>query len=267
MGEVPLTVTDHLGRLVTLPARPRRIVSLCPSQTETLLALGLKDRLAGRTLFCIHPQGVKDIPSIGGTKNCKPERILARQPDLVIAEKEENTAETVAALENEVPVFVTDVKTEADALRMVRDLGLICGVNDGAAQLAARIETAWQSLPRLHKPLRTLYLIWKEPWMAAGTGTFIHSVMQRVGLENVISAARYPELSPEALIALQPELVLLSSEPYPFQEKHLGALRDLLPQAQVRLADGEIFSWYGARMLHAPAYLSPFLQSLGSPAN
>jgi iron complex transport system substrate-binding protein len=244
--------TDHLDRKVFIPSKPARIVSLCPSQTETLIALGLRDRMAGRTLFCIHPESVREIPSVGGTKNCKPEKILSMRPDLVIAEKEENTAELVASLDAEVPVFVTDVHDLDSALRMVRDLGMITGESQAGENLAAQIQKAIDALPQSALPRQVLYLIWQKPWMAAGNATFIGAMLRRIGLENVCinPQGRYPELSDAEITQLAPDVVLLSSEPFPFKEKHIESLQRLLPDSRILLTDGEIFSWYGARFLN-----------------
>ncbi|MCC7441913.1 MAG: ABC transporter substrate-binding protein [Bdellovibrionales bacterium] len=263
---------DHLGRELRLRGRPSRVVSLCPSHTETLAWLGLGDRLVARTRYCIHPRkGLASVPELGGTKNPDLDRLLELRPDLVIAEKEENPKEIVDALDRAgIPVYVTEVRSYQDAVNTVRDLGELLGCAAAGRELARRIEGALIPLRLLAEPLRVAYLIWRKPWMAAGAGTFIDSMLFRCGFENVFgenaveAAARYPELEPEALLKADPDVVLLSSEPYPVSEKHARELRALLPRARVELADGEAFSWYGARLLRFAQTVNPLLRRLES---
>lgn len=241
---------------------PRRLISLCPSQTETLLALGAP--VVGRTRYCVHPADqIATLPTVGGTKKLDFDAVATLQPDLIIAEKEENRREDVETLAERWPVFVTDVRDHASALRMVRSLGSLCGREPAASQLAADIERRWAVIPRLRQPRRVLYLIWRKPWMAAGGDTYIQSVLDRLGFINVAAElpGRYPELSAAQLRDLQPELILLSSEPYPFAQKHLAEMQ-ALAATPARLVDGEMFSWYGVRMLEAADYLADFVSAL-----
>lgn len=261
-----LITSDDLGRTVRVPRGPRRIVSLCPSQTETLFALGLGGQLVGRTRYCIHPAGkVSPITDIGGTKNPGIETILALEPDLVIAEKEENRPEDIAALEGNVPVYVTDVRSIPGALAMVRRLGKLCHRSSEAEALAGQIEERWRGLTPLARPLRVAYLIWRKPWMVAGGDTYIGDVLARCGLDNVFAghAGRYPETTLEEIGQLAPDVVLLSSEPYPFKDTHVQEFANRLPGSTVLLVDGEAFSWYGARMLPAADALQAFVEQLG----
>ncbi len=252
---------DHLGRKVELPTQPQRIISLCPSQTATLYDLGLGDRVVGLTHFCIHPaEQVGKAVKVGGTKQLKMERIDALQPDLIIAEKEENTKEMVEALEADYPVYVTDVHDIESCLKMIRDLGEITGTQARGLELAAEVEAALNQVQALAPTQRCLYFIWRKPWMVAGRGTFIQAVLNLCGLENVIETDRYPELLPEEIVHLNPEVVLLSSEPYPFAERHIAELRALLPETKFLLVDGEMFSWYGSRMRLAPQYLNTLVE-------
>lgn len=263
-----LITSDDLGRSVSLPFPPQRIVSLCPSQTETLLALGLSREVVGRTRYCIHPATqVSAITEVGGTKQLRLDAIRALQPDVVIAEKEENRREDVTALEAEWPVYVTDVRGFDSALRMIRGLGRVCSRTQEGESLAARIEQRWQQLRPLNPPLRVAYLIWRKPWMAAGGDTYINDVLAHCGLDNVFAghAGRYPETTPEEIQALAPDVVLLSSEPYPFKDEHLREFASCLPpgnQSKVLLVDGEAFSWYGARMLPAADVLQTIVEQL-----
>ena len=242
------------------PPAPRRIVSLVPSQTELLADLGLDAEVVGLTRFCVRPPDWKAWKRIvGGTKTVDVARVLALDPDLVVANREENVREQVEALAEAVPVVVTDVADVPGALAMIRDLGARVGRRPQAEALADEIGAGFARLDsdvEGAEPLRALYLIWRDPWMTVGGDTFVSDVMARAGLANVAADRdRYPALSDAELAALAPEVVLLSSEPYPFAERHLAEVRALVPGARVVLADGEAFSWYGSRLRHTPAAL------------
>lgn len=249
-------IRDALGREVPLNGPPARIVSLVPSLTELLATLGLERETVGLTRFCVRPAEWRSTRSVvGGTKDVRIDRVADLQPDLILANKEENERDQVEALAAIAPVYVTDVADVTGALAMIRALGPILDRAEPAARLADQIAEGFGALPDW-PPLRTLYLIWREPFMAAGDGTFIHDVLARAGLPNVLTGeARYPELSAARIAELAPERILLSSEPYPFRAKHLPELRALVPTAQVELVDGELFSWYGSRILETPAAL------------
>jgi ABC-type Fe3+-hydroxamate transport system substrate-binding protein len=255
---------DQLGREIQLDAPPQRIVSVVPSQTELLYDLGLEDHICGLTWFCVNPEGaMKQKTRIGGTKNLKTDKILALKPDLIIANKEENERSQIEALAEKAPVWISDIHHIEDALDMIKGVGEICDREEKAADLNMRIRTGFEQLKAV-KPLRTLYLIWKDPYMSIGRDTFIHYTMEKWGLKNVLGdQLRYPEISPEEICALNPELILLSSEPYPFREKHIQELKEILPSAKVALADGEMFSWYGSRLLYVPEYLNTLAGKLG----
>ncbi|WP_456427383.1 ABC transporter substrate-binding protein [Rhodocaloribacter sp.] len=255
--------TDARGRTLSLDAPPRRIVSLVPSQTELLADLGLDEEVAGVTRFCIHPEGWKARKRIvGGTKNVNLERVRALAPDLILANLEENTRADVEALDAFAPVFVTDVRDVPGAAAMIRTVGRLTGRAERAETLAGGIEAGFAALAA-RPPLRAAYLIWRNPYMSVGRDTFIHDVMRRAGFSNVFAdRTRYPEVTPEALVAARPEVVLLSSEPYPFAGKHRDELRAFLPAARIVLVDGELFSWYGSRLRRAPAYLERLRRSL-----
>ncbi|WEK35291.1 MAG: helical backbone metal receptor [Candidatus Pseudobacter hemicellulosilyticus] len=261
--------TDQTGRCIDMPDRPGRIISLVPSQTELLYHLGLDHRVAGITKFCIHPtEWFRSKPRVGGTKTLHLDRIAALQPDCILANKEENVQEQVETLARQYPVWTSDIHTLEDALSMIRSIGRLTGALPEADALAADIEEGFarwqiQCSALYQQPIPTAYLIWKDPWMTVGQDTFIHDLLQRCGLYNVFGhLPRYPAISIEQLQAAQPALLLLSSEPYPFKEKHLAALQTLLPHTSIRLADGEAFSWYGSRLLHSPAYFRELLGDL-----
>ena len=252
---------DHLGRTVELAQSPRRIVSLCPSLTETLFALGLQDRIVGRTSFCVHPaQRVDAVPTVGGIRNVDLAAVAALRPDLVIAAKEENRREDVEALAAFVPVFVMDVASYQEALRAIRDLGAITGRERPAAEMAVEISRRFERLPR-GLVRRVAYLIWRDPYTTVGRETYVHSLLARCGLKNLAAGlpGRYPQVTLEHLRTLAPELVLLSSEPFPFDQSHVDELTPRLPRSKLVLVDGEMFSWYGGRMILAADYLADLL--------
>jgi ABC-type Fe3+-hydroxamate transport system substrate-binding protein len=240
----------------------KRIVSLVPSITETLFDLGLEDEVVGITKFCVHPdKWFRHKARIGGTKNVNIEKVLALQPDLIIANKEENVAEQVHALATKVPVWLTDIKTLEDSLQMISDLGVVTGRKDAGSQLATEIAARFEVLPSLLKPLTAAYVIWREPWMVAGGDTFIHHLLTNLGLLNAFGhLARYPQVDFSIPSQQRPDLVLLSSEPYPFSEKHIAELQQELPNSHLQLVDGEMFSWYGSRLLQATDYFSRLVE-------
>lgn len=232
----------------------RRIISLVPSLTELIADLGLESRLAGRTRFCIHPEEIVDrIPIMGGTKNPRIDDIVEARPDLVIANKEENKQKHIRELQQrcDAPIDVTDIATIEDALLAIHRLGSLLGAEEAAGELVQSISRHLQNRPG-EAPLRTAYFIWKEPWMSVGGDTYIHDVMAHWNLENIFGhKKRYPEFALADLASRNPELILLSSEPYPFKEKHLEEVREACPDARVLPVEGEWFSWYGSRMQHA----------------
>lgn len=253
---------DHLGREVFLPDPPQRVISLCPSQTETLVDMGLGSRLVGRTRFCIHPKAqLSKVARVGGTKEVDVDRIRALAPDLIIGEKEENTPEMIAELERICPVYVTDVRDIDSAIRMVLDLGTIVGLKEAAEGIATRVTASLAGIKPLPNPLSCLYMIWKNPWMAAGADTFIDSMLKKCGFNNLALglSGRYPVLDEEVFQQKKPEIVLLSSEPFPFKESHIADLQNILPQSRIVLVDGEMFSWYGSHLVGVENYLNLLL--------
>lgn len=250
------------------PPRPRRIVSLVPSLTEWLAALGLDDETVGLTRFCVHPDDWKSRKAIvGGTKNVDVARTLALRPDVVIASREENVREPVEALaEAGVPVALTDIATVDGALRTMAELARLLGRQAEGARIVAELRERFASLAPTRPAARVLYLIWRAPWMAVGGDTYIADVLARGGFANATGdAVRYPALTDAELSALRPDAVFLSSEPYPFAEAHRAEVQALVPRARVVLVDGEAFSWYGPRMGLAPAALREL--AFGAPAS
>lgn len=255
------TLPDQLGDKITFPFPPRRIVSLVPSQTELLFDLGLDEEIVGITKFCVHPQNkVKTKTKVGGTKKFQFEVMDRLAPDLVIGSKEENYQEGIEQLRRKYPVWMSDVVTFESALELIRSLGIITGRALESNSLIDKIEMAFNQLTSRQLG-RALYLIWKNPWMGAGRDTFINTMMQKAGFLNVLeNHDRYPILNIPEIKRLNPSVVLLSSEPYPFQDRHINEVMKILPDAKVCLVDGEIFSWYGSRMKLAPAYFQHLQQ-------
>jgi ABC-type Fe3+-hydroxamate transport system substrate-binding protein len=257
--------TDQMHRTVEIKRSPQRIVSLVPSQTELLHHLGLEEEVIGITKFCIHPENwFRQKQRIGGTKNLQVEKIKQLQPDLIIANKEENVQEQVEELAHHFPVWISDVNTLDEACNMIKGIGDITSKTKEAKRLVTNIRTAFSQLPaQQHKP-RTAYFIWKDPYMTIGGDTFINDLLERAGFTNIFQQRhRYPAVTTGELLAANCEVLLLSSEPYPFRQKHVTELQLLLPHTKILLADGEMFSWYGSRLLQAPGYF----QSLQIKAN
>jgi ABC-type Fe3+-hydroxamate transport system substrate-binding protein len=257
------TFTDQLGNALTIPFPPQRIISLVPSQTELLADLQLNNRVVGITKFCIHPQAWRESKTIiGGTKQFRFDVIQSLQPDLIIGNKEENYQEGIDQLRLTNPVWMSDIITLEDAQKMIEQVGELTDTSPRATVITGQIRNVFAGLEQL-PPLRTLYLIWRNPWMGAASGTFIHEMMTLAGLNNCLSHhSRYPELTHDDLQTLNPELILLSSEPYPFQQKHVMEIQALCPAARIVLADGEMFSWYGSRLAKFPAYVKSLIPVL-----
>jgi ABC-type Fe3+-hydroxamate transport system substrate-binding protein len=249
--------TDQLHRNIQVPFPPKRIISLVPSQTELLFHLGLEEEVAGITKFCVHPESMfRTKPRVGGTKKIHFDRIRALQPDLIIANKEENDKEQIEQLIREYPVWISDIYSLTDALQMITSVGALTDREDKADQLAKRIQGEFNTLSDSDWPIRrAAYFIWRKPWMAAGSQTFIDEMLRTAGFSNVFGhLERYPEISAEQLAEARPEVILLSSEPFPFKQQHLDEFREICPDSVILLVDGELFSWYGSRLLQTAVY-------------
>lgn len=250
-----------MQRTVEITSTVSRIVSLVPSQTELLVDLGLRNQLVGITKFCIHPNELrKEVQVIGGTKNTKIDLIRSLNPDLVIGNKEENSQADIEALEQFLPTWMSDIFNLEDALDMIRRIGEITGTTEKALEIVSTIRSNFSMLEEVKlQDKSVLYLIWKNPYIAAGKNTFVDAMLTTLGFENAMAADRYPEVD---FKELNPDYIFLSSEPYPFKEKHIEELQIQFPQSQVVLADGEYFSWYGSRLIDAPAYFMKLLKAL-----
>jgi len=230
---------------------------LVPSQTELLADLGLEQQVVGITRFCIHPSGWRRTKTIiGGTKNFQYESIDALKPDLIIGNKEENYFDGITRLKQQYPVWLSDIVTLHDAYSMITSVGAMTDTEHKASHIAREIELRLSSVKK-NSAQSVLYLIWRKPWMAAGSGTFIDSILTMLNLKNVLADfPRYPELSAEQIAGIKPHLIFLSSEPYPFREKHINELKEMSPSSKLVLVDGEMFSWYGSRLLRAADYFN-----------
>lgn len=254
-----MTFTDQTGYTIELSSPPKRIISIVPSQSELVWDLGLKEELIGITKFCIHPAEMfRSVARVGGTKKLDLDKIRALKPDLIIGNKEENEKSQIEELRKEFPVWMSDIFTLDDAYGMMRGIGALTAKENEAQQLVSKVQEQFKSLnaPRL-KGKSVAYFIWYNPMMAAGNNTFINYMLRRLDMINVFSRLdRYPEIDAKQLKAANPQLIFLSSEPFPFTEKYIKEFREICPNAKIQLVDGELFSWYGSRLLHAPAYFN-----------
>ncbi len=236
---------------------PKRIVSLVPSQTEYLYDLGLEEEVVGITKFCIHPSiWRKSKTIIGGTKNVSFEKVRALKPDLIIGNKEENTKEDIELLKSIAPVWMSDIYTLDDALHMMLELGEVLKKKEKANTLVKTIRKQFSELEEQQFRNRgsVLYLIWDKPIIGVASATFIDDILKRAGFSNVLAnQERYPQL--EQLDELDPNYVFLSSEPYPFKEMHIQNIQKKFPNSTIMLVDGELFSWYGSRLLKSVLYI------------
>lgn len=261
--------TDQLNRKLEIDKTPKRIISLVPSQTELLFDLGLNDEVIGITKFCIHPEEwFRTKTKIGGTKKIDFEKIKQLQPDLIIGNKEENEQEQIEELYKHYNVWMSDIYCLKDSFEMLTRLGAMLGKYNESINLKIKIEYLFNNFNSgnsLSERKKVAYLIWKKPYMVAGRNTFINDMLIRCGFDNVFATenlSRYPDVSIEEIVEANPEVIILSSEPFPFKEENIIELKAICPKANVIIADGEMFSWYGSRLLQAPAYFTKLIQQL-----
>lgn len=250
--------TDQLGNVIILKERPKKIISIVPSQSELLWDLGLKEELIGITKFCIHPgEMYKSVERVGGTKDLDLEKIRNLKPDIIIGNKEENEISQIKMLQKDFNVWMSDVYDFDDAFEMINGMGEIFGRVEEASDLLARIKGLVKNIKNIFAKQRVAYFIWNKPYMCAANNTFINYVLNYIGFENALShLKRYPELPVEVLKKVNPELCLLSSEPFPFKEQHVMELQKKLPGSKIMIVDGEMFSWYGSRLLRLEKYVN-----------
>jgi ABC-type Fe3+-hydroxamate transport system substrate-binding protein len=239
-----------------------KVVSLVPSITEALFDLGLtENEIVGRTKFCIHPEEkVKNVAIIGGTKNINIDKIKALQPDLILANKEENIKEQVEALMDDFKVIVTNVENIEDNYYLLKNLGKIFHKEDRAQLFNLKIYDVLNEA-KIKSNIKVAYLIWKNPYMTIGSDTFIHKILGEIGFENIFKdKKRYPEIQTEDLA--EADIIMLSSEPFPFKEKHIEELREFYPDKKIMIVDGEAFSWYGTHIAKCENYFKELISEV-----
>lgn len=246
-----MKILDQMGRELYFSTPPKRIVSLVPSISEFIVDIGLGDQLVGITKFCVHPKDVVGHKTkVGGTKNLNLALIRSLKPDLIIGNKEENVREQIEQLTNECPVWMSDCNSFEEGIDMMCTLGKITYRESEVERLIFEIESSFSNL-NVVRGKSFLYFIWNNPMYLAGRGTFIHSMLEKIGFKNACIEERYPVWKGQL-----PDVVFLSSEPYPFKESHIEYYSRLFPTAQIKLVDGEMCSWYGSRMKLAASYFN-----------
>ncbi|WP_339624617.1 helical backbone metal receptor [uncultured Winogradskyella sp.] len=252
---------DQLNREIQLVKIPQRIVSLVPSQTELLVDLGLETLLVGVTKFCVHPKHLRmSKVVVGGTKQINIEKIIALKPDVILCNKEENSKDIIDALEGVAPIHISDIYTLNNTYELITMYGDIFEVEEKALRLIINIRnqnTQLQDVIKNKPKLKVAYFIWKKPWMVAASKTFIDAMLGEAGFINVFSnEKRYPETDLEHNKLEDADLIFLSSEPFPFKEKHILDLKTRFPKKDIKIVDGELFSWYGSRLLKSFDYFT-----------
>ena len=258
-------MTDQVPNSINRVDSPKRIISLVPSQTELLVDLGLEESLVGITKFCVHPEHLKkEKVIVGGTKNVHFEKIKALKPDIILCNKEENTKAMIQELEGIATVHVSDIYTIEDTLDLIQFYGALFQKEEAAQALVKEISNQKLEFEDFikNKPTRSVaYFIWKEPWMVAAKHNFIDELLQLNRFENYYGQlSRYPEVVLNAHLSENAELVLLSTEPFPFGQEHISELQPFFPKATVVVVDGEMFSWYGSRLIKAFDYFKTLHQ-------
>ena len=262
------TLIDQIGTTHTFETSPSRIISLVPSQTELLYDLGLEDKIIGITKFCVHPYHFKSTKkSVGGTKKVHFEKIRLLQPDIIICNKEENTLEMVEQLRKICPVWVTNIVTIEDNFQMITDFGQLFNCRTEAQKWNDKLAFAWSDFKNYIKDKeikKVAYFIWKKPFMVAGSDNFINELLKLNHFENIYQdKGRYPEIELKKMrLEGDPDLVFLSSEPYPFAEEDAFEIGRHTHHAKTVFVDGEMFSWYGSRLLKAFDYFKKMHEKL-----
>jgi ABC-type Fe3+-hydroxamate transport system substrate-binding protein len=218
--------------------------------------LGLGDNLVGRTKFCVHPEGKVDaVEKVGGTKNPKLDRIIELEPDLVLLNQEENRREDAEALESAgITCHVSFPRTALDTAAMVRSVAEAVRAPREGELIARDIEARHARVAKAasgRPPVSYAYLIWRDPWMTLNADTFVSALLGDAGGRNVFASRtdRYPTISDDDLRVANPDVVLLSTEPFPFKDAHADELSAAsgIPRERVRIVDGELLSWHGSR--------------------
>ena len=263
-----ISFTDQLGTEHTFETSPKRIISLVPSQTELLYDLGQEAKIVGITKFCVHPYHFKSTKkSVGGTKKVNYRKIKELQPDIIICNKEENTQEMVERLREICPVWVTNIITVEDNFQMISDFGQLFNCRTEANKWNDKLAFALSDFKNFIKDIpvkKAAYFIWKKPYMVAGSANFINELLKLNHFENIYDTkGRYPEVAIEEIVAEgDPDFVFLSSEPYPFKKEDGYEISNYTDKAQIIIVDGEMFSWYGSRLLKAFEYFKMLHQKI-----
>jgi ABC-type Fe3+-hydroxamate transport system substrate-binding protein len=259
---------DQIGTIHTFEITPKRIVSLVPSQTELLFDLGQEAKIVGITKFCVHPFHFKSTKKIiGGTKKVHFEKIRLLQPDVIIANKEENTKEIVEELSKICPVWVTNIVTFEDNLKMISDFGKLLDCRTESQKWTDKIEFAYRDFQQFikDKPVKKVaYFIWANPYMVAGNDTFINEMLKLNNFQNIYQdKGRYPDIELKKIrLEGDPDCVFLSSEPFPFTDEHAFEIGRFTHHAKTVFVDGEMFSWYGTRLVKAFEYFKMVHQKI-----
>ncbi|WP_323788596.1 helical backbone metal receptor [Psychroserpens sp.] len=258
---------DQLNRPISIQQTPKRIVSLVPSQTELLIDLGLEDAVVGITKFCIHPEHLrKEKIVVGGTKQVHLDEIKSLNPDIILCNKEENTKEMTSELEQIAPVHISDIFNIDDSLELIEMYGDLFNKSEKAHEIITKINLklkAFKELMLSRPKLKVVYFIWKNPWMIAANQTFINEMLSINNFENVFKDVdRYPEITLSELNKRQPDVILLSSEPFPFKDLDIAEFKSSFPEIKTKIVDGESFSWYGSRLIKAFEYFEELQKSI-----
>ncbi|MBI9038391.1 MAG: ABC transporter substrate-binding protein [Bacteroidales bacterium] len=257
---------DGLGRTICLDKIPKRIVSLCPSITETLCELGLADKIIACTDYCVHPiDVVKNFNKIGGPKNFSEEKILNLKPDIIFAVKEENETCKINRISKKVPTYVFDINSIQEGIEMIKTLGNIFEIQNISDCFIEKMQEGYKNLTKVNSNIKCLYLVWKQPYIAVGGDSFIDSVLYQINIKNCLrnSKKKYPKIKLK-LLENQFDLLILPSEPYSFSENDIDGFEKIFPEKEIIKVDGEMFSWYGTHQLKAISYLQKLVINLNS---
>lgn len=264
-----ITITDARNKKIVFSEPPKRVVSLIPSITEALFDLGAGEAIAGVSNYCIHPaEGVKNKIKVGGQKNPDMGKIKAIHPDLIILNMEENKPEHIKFLSQHYTTWVTYPRLFRDAENLLMQLGKVFDAESRASVYADKIRISSKQLSSIRRrKIKTMYLIWRNPWMSINRDTFIHNVLELHHMENVYAKRdkRYFEVTAQDIEDADPDIIILPDEPYHFREKHKSEFSHLsvsaVKNSRIFLADGTYFCWYGTRTARASQYIHKHILS------
>jgi len=265
-----MKVTDQIGREIIIETTPKRVVSLVPSQTELLCDLALENEVVGITRYCVHPYHLKSTKTIvGGTKKIDVERIKSLKPDFILCNKEENMYNFLPKLESIAPIYFSDVNTIEDSISLIKDLGKILNRRTESNNLIEKLNFKLNDFKSFieNQPVRKVaYFIWGKPYMVAANDTFINEMLKLNKFENIYAfMSRYPKVEIDAIrYNGDPDVIILSSEPFPFKDHHAFEIGSYTNRAATVFADGEMFSWFGSRMLKSFDYFKELHKRLES---